>query len=370
MILRKFKAQSFRNIEECEIEFSPGVNLLYGKNAEGKTNAVEGIYIFSRGKSFRRADDAELVKFGADGFRIAIEYESKDGIGTLEYASFGKERQRKKNGYKISKVADMIGSFKSVLFFPDNLSLVKDGPEERREFLNIAISQCYTLYIKYYSSYKKALENRNRLLKFVNKGFPVERDEIKSWSESMAEYAAYIYKMRREYTEKFSGYAREILYEISGERENLEISYSSDIKEDLSDPESIKREYERIFSLDLNREIAQGVSLFGPHRDDLKITVNGKEARSFASQGQQRSIVLSMKLAEGEVVREIFGEYPVFLFDDVLSELDESRRKYVLSKAGERQFIITACSRDECSDFSEREIDVSGGKYTFIYEVD
>lgn len=367
MILKRFRAQNFRNIEECDIEFLPGVNLLYGQNAEGKTNAVEGIYIFSRGKSFRKGDDADLVKFDSDGFRISIEYENRDGNGTLEYAYFGKERLRKKNGYKINKVTEMIGSFKSVLFFPDNLSLVKDGPEQRREFLNVAIAQCYPSYMKYYASYKKALENRNCLLKFIQKGFYVERAELQSWSKSMAEYASYIYLMREGYTKKLSDYAKVILSDISSSREELVIRYQSDIKNDLSKREEVCREYERIFSENIDKEISQGVSLYGPHRDDLKIYINEKEARSFASQGQQRSIVLAMKLAEGEVIKEIFSEYPVFLFDDVLSELDEKRRAYVLSGAGERQFIITSCSREECSGFSQNEIDVSGGRYVSSY---
>lgn len=363
MILKRFCAESFRNIDSCDIEFSPGVNLLYGRNAEGKTNVIEGIYIFSRGKSFRRADDSDLVKFGGQGFRISIEYSDKSGDGTLEYAYFGKERLRKKNGYKLNKVAEMIGSFKSVIFYPDNLSLVKDGPDARREFLNVAIAQCYPSYMKYYASYKSALENRNCLLKFIQRGFFVDRAELESWSKSMAEYASYIYLLREQYSEVLSRHAKRILSDISESREELVIRYDSSISEKLSEREDVKREYERIFSENIDKEISQGTSLYGPHRDDLKIYLNGKEARSFASQGQQRSIVLAMKLAEGEVIREIFGEYPVFLFDDVLSELDDKRRAYVLSGVGERQFIITSCSRSECEGFSQNEIDVSGGHY-------
>lgn len=363
MILKRFCAENFRNIEGCDIEFSRGVNLLYGRNAEGKTNAIEGIYIFSRGKSFRRGDDADLVRFGADGFRISIEYESRDGVGTLEYAYFGGERLRKKNGYKINKITEMIGNFKSVIFYPDNLSLVKDGPEARREFLNVAISQCYPSYMKYYASYKKALENRNCLLKFIQKGFFVDRAELLEWSRSISEYASHIYMMREEYTEKLSGYARRILSDISESREELLIKYDSNIEIKSEQRAEIKREYERIFTENLEKEITQGTTLYGPHRDDLKIYINEKEARSFASQGQQRSIVLAMKLAEGEVIKEIFKEYPVFLFDDVLSELDDKRREYVLSGIGDRQFIITSCSRSECEGFSQNEIDVSGGCY-------
>ena len=363
MIIKRFRAENFRNIEKCDIELSPGVNLLYGQNAQGKTNAMEGIYLFSRGKSFRGRDDGELVKFGAEGFRIFIEYESKNGRETLEYALFGKERLRKKNGYKISRITEMVGSFKAVLFYPDNLDLVKGGPEERRSFLNVAASACYPAYIKYYSDYKKALENRNCLLKMMQKGLYADIGELNSWSASMAEYASHIYAFRRDYINRLSVHASRILTEISEGREELSLVYESEIEPGLAERSAIRDQYVRILTESLDREISAGVSLFGPHREDIEIKINGKSARSFASQGQQRSIVLALKLAEGEVIKEICGEYPVFLFDDVLSELDERRRKYVLSGKGERQIIITSCDRGECAGFTDNEIDVCGGEY-------
>ena len=367
MIIKKFRAEGFRNIESCDIEFSPGVNLLHGNNAQGKTNCIEGIYVFSRGKSFRAREDSELVGFGKDGFRLFIEFETEDGVNTLEYALFGRDRLRKKNGYKISKVADMIGSFRSVLFYPDDLKLVKGGPEERRGFLNVALSQCYPAYIKYYSDYKKALENRNCLLKMSSKGIYTDEQEIASWSQSMAEYASHIYLMREEYIERLSRHAKLIMKDISENLEELSLGYEADIPSGLRDRSAIKAEYIRVFSENLSRECAAGVSLYGPHRDDVKICINNIDARTYASQGQQRSVVLSLKLAEGEVIRELFGEYPVFLFDDVLSELDEKRRGYVLSGTKDKQVIITSCEPDDFVGFVDLEIDVFGGKYVSTY---
>lgn len=363
MIIKRFRAENFRNIEKCDIEFSPGVNLLYGKNAQGKTNVVEGIYYFSRGKSFRGREDKELVRFGSEGFRIYAEFQSNIGEESLEYAMFGRERLRKKNDYKITKVTEMIGSFKAVLFYPDDLGLVKDGPDERRGFLNVAASACYAPYIRYYSDYKKALENRNCILKMMQKGLYIDNRELESWSESMAEYASHIHLFRKDYVDRLSRYAGAILKDISDGGEELSLSYESHILDEITSREDVKEEYKKILIASLDREIAAGVSLFGPHRDDLEIKINGKSARSFASQGQQRSIVLALKLSEGEVIREICGEYPVFLFDDVLSELDERRRKYVLSEIGERQIIITCCDRSECVGFTDNEIEVSGGRY-------
>jgi len=367
MILRRFKAENFRNIERCDINFYPGVNLLHGKNAQGKTNAIEGIYLFSRGKSFRAREDSELVKFGEEGFRVYIEYEDNDGKSSLEYASFGREKQRKKNGYKISRVNEMIGSFKSVLFYPDNLDLVKGGPEERRNFINVALSQCYPSYIKYYSDYKKALENRNCVLKFMNKGMVFDRRELDAWSVSMAEYASYIFLLREEYLAKLKTHTKRIMNEISLQNEDLELIHDSSLVTDSLDIRVIKEKYEKLLYENIDKEIAAGVTLYGPHRDDIKIKINGNEARYFASQGQQRSIVLALKLSEGEVIREMFGEYPVFLFDDVLSELDETRRNYVLSGVGQRQIIITSCDPDEFSGIEFNEIDVCRGNYVHTH---
>ena len=158
MILKRFYLKDFRNIPEATIEFHDGVNLLFGSNAQGKTNAIEGIYLFARGKSFRKAKESDLVRFGSEGFRAEIEFETKMGGHSLSYATYGNERRRMKNGYKIDKVTEMIGSFRAVLFTPDHLGLVKDGPEERRAFLDVAICQCKPYYLSAYTNYKKALE--------------------------------------------------------------------------------------------------------------------------------------------------------------------------------------------------------------------
>ena len=364
MIIKKFSAVNFRNIGRCEISFEKGLNLLHGKNAQGKTNALEGIYIFSRGRSFRAREDRELIRFGEEGFRLSIEYEDGSGDNSLEYSMLGRERLRKKNGYKLKGPSEMIGSFRSVLFYPDNLEIVKGGPEERRGFINVAISQCYPSYIKYYSDYKKALENRNCLLRAAAKGLWFSEDELISWSHSMAEYASYIYLMREEYIRSISPFAQRIMKEISEGEESLTIEYFPDIPEGNYTREQVRDEYIKVFTSSLDRERAAGVSLFGPHRDDIKLGVNGKDSRLFASQGQQRSCVLALKLAEGEVIHSLTGDYPVYLFDDVLSELDDRRRRYVLSGLGERQIIITSCESEEYRQYGANIIEVADGAYS------
>lgn len=365
MIIKRFIAENFRNINNCDIKFSKGVNLLYGNNAQGKTNTIEGIYIFARGKSFRASEDKELVKFEKEGFRLYIEYEDKKGENSLEYSFFGRERRRKKNGYKIDKIKEMIGNFKAVLFYPDDLSLVKNSPEERRAFLNVAISQCYNDYIGYYTNYKKALENRNCLLKMASKGMYVDNNELISWSYYMAEYASYLYIIRKDYTEKLNKYAKVLMQQISDGKEKIELTYKSDIKKEVRERKEAEEEYKRIFTEEIEREKIVGSSLFGIHRDDILININGVSARLYASQGQQRSIVLCLKLGEGEVIKEVCGEYPVFLFDDVLSELDEKRKKFVIEGIGERQIIITSCEKEN-NFLPDKKIEVDLGMYKEI----
>ena len=367
MILKRFEAKNFRNIKDCKIDFYEGINLLVGKNAQGKTNVAEGIYLFSRGKSFRGREDGELIRFGEMGFYTSVLYSSRKGDEKLEFSVYEKEKLRKKNGYKVNKVTEMINSFKCVLFVPDDLSLVKGGPEERRSFLNIAAAQCYPSYLKYYADYKKALENRNCILKFIAKGFPVDRRELESWTQSLCEYASHIYLIREEYISKLSHYCKKIMSDISSDNEELDISHECSLLSGIKEREKVKEEYMRLYSENYEKECSAGITLYGPHRDDILIKVNEKDARYFASQGQQRSIVLSMKLSEGEVIKEMFGEYPVFLFDDVLSELDGKRRKYVLSGVGEKQIIITSCDPDEFADMDINEIDVKGGSYVYTH---
>ena len=362
MILKRFSAESFRNIQKCNIEFSPGVNLIHGKNAEGKTNAIEGIYIFSRGRSFRAKEDKELVSFGSDGFHISIEYEDVSGNNSLEYSLYGRERRRKKNGYKINKVTDFIGNLRAVIFTPDDLSLIKRGPEERRNFLNVAISQYDPSYVKIYSSYKKSLENRNHILKQLREGSFFDERELYSWTESLCEYASLICKIRKDYVKKIEPHIKRIMKEISDGNEEISFIYKSDIKEDISVP-VIKEEYKSLFEEIKEKEIISGTTLIGPHRDDIEIEINGKSAKSFASQGQQRSIVLSMKISEGEVIKEEIGEYPIYIFDDVLSELDEKRQKYVISDSEDKQIIITCCNDIGILEDIKNKTVVRGGEY-------
>lgn len=367
MKIRSFHAENFRNIASCDLTFTDGVNLLRGENAQGKTNVVEGIYLFSRGKSFRTSTERDMIRFGCEGFRLSLSYEEGGMENTLSYALFGNERRRMKNGYKLSGASEMVGNFRAVLFCPDHLGLVKDGPEKRREFLNVGISATNRAYIDQYSVYKHAHEERNCLLRLASKGMMPDPDEIRAWSASLAEYASYIYCARRDYVRRLSLYAREFLSEMTDGKELLSLTYETEFSEEIEKREDVRDAYVKLYSSSLPREMAAGTTLFGPVRDDIGISLGDSAARGFASQGQQRSVVLALKRAEGEVIRETCGEDPVYLYDDVLSELDDKRRSFVLAGAKDKQIVITSCDLDRVNDRADHVITVRGGSYVSSY---
>lgn len=361
MTVKRIWAVDFRNIERCEVSFFEGANLLLGNNAEGKTNLLEAIYYFARGKSFRGATDRELCRFGTKGYLIELDFFGNGREQTLSYRFYEGSKLKKRNGAVMEKASEMLGHFRAVLFYPEHLQLVKGSPALRREFLNIAISQIEPSYIPIYASYQKILDNRNALLRVAGKGGYFEEEEYRVWSLRLAEAAAEIALMRYRYVDKIKDEAKSILFELSGGKEELTVSYLSEAP--FSDKEEMRKFYENLFLSDIRREISAGFTVFGPHHDDLSLIINQRRAREFASQGQQRSISLALKLAEGEISKRECGEYPVFLFDDVMSELDPSRRNFLLSKLEGRQLILTACEEGGFRENGARVIKTEGGRY-------
>lgn len=344
MIAERLEASHFRNIVSCDISFVPGVNVLLGQNAQGKTNALECMYLFARGKSFRAGSDKELVQFGERGFSAQLTFTDQKRTQTLAIKMQDGVRRRTRNGAEVSKAGEMIGHFRAVMFCPDHLLLVKGGPEERRAFLNVAISQFDRLYVTRYARFLKILDNRNFLLKCAKKGQYFSEEELDTWTYQLAEVSAAIATTRMAYVKRLSPYTETLMTALSGGKEHLKIAYEGSIMGEGE--EDIKAGYLAAFASHRDKEILAGCSLFGVHRDDLRLEIDGTDARNFASQGQQRSVVLTLKLAEGEVCKDICGEYPVYLFDDVLSELDEGRRAFILSGAEDKQFIVTSCEKD------------------------
>jgi len=384
MICKKIKIKNFRNIESCELEFSPHVNLLYGNNAQGKTNLLEAVYYTALGKSFRPAKEAELIRH--DCREALVENTFADSIRdqTLSVEMFGGKAKRmvKHNGVKIDKLSDMMGVFRVVLFCPEHLSLIQGGPDLRRSYMNVALSQLRPAYLRSLQRYNHILKERNALLKtaFDQKGVFEATEPM--WSEQLAREAAYLTIKRYEYikavNEQVKTSFKAMMGKYEGGDEVPELTYAptlgvewmgregfAESLDGLTEEIALER-YRHLLSAHHDREIATGGTLYGIHRDDVKITLNGRPARLYASQGQQRSLALAMKLAEGWVsAREFGGEMPVFLFDDVLSELDVHRREYLVSEMTGRQVIMTACDPD-AADFGMsrvRHIHVDGGTY-------
>lgn len=340
MKLKQIQLHNFRCAAEETIVFSDGVNLLYGKNAQGKTNVLEAVYFFARGKSFRGGKDSDILRFGEQDYSIKMQFESFGEEYVLEYRYYDGTRLRLCNGVKVS-AKEQIGKFNAVLFYPDHLSIIKNAPSERREFLNVAISQLSSLYLADLAAHKRLCDQKNALLKQEN---GIDLSLLASYNEQIAEVSAKICLARRAYVEKLQNSIAVTVREISNGKEQVEILYHSDIPAEKSRLFQVQSEYSRLFSDMQAREIAAGMCLCGIQRDDLTFTVNGKDARQFASQGQQRSIAVALKIGEGEILTAERGEAPVYLFDDVLGELDSDRKAYVLSKTQDRQILVTDCN--------------------------
>ncbi len=397
MNIDSISLENYRNIEHAEIEFSKGVNVIEGLNAQGKTNMLEAVYYMSLGRSFRRAPDSELIKIGESRALARIAFTDNVRPQTLDM-EFISDRGRtvrrvRLNRVPISKMSEIVGVFRSVLFCPNHLSIVKDGPAVRRNWIDVALSQLDASYMHELKRYHKILAERNTLIKNCRFGGADRtfKDTVGMWSEQLAESGAEITLKRIEYLRRISKYVDRFFLEMTGESaraEKIDLSYISssfsrgadrsadgddgcDGGAEIDAAESKNAVKESLYKLLMSRhdrEIAFGSTLFGIHKDDIKIKINGSAARNFASQGQQRSIALALKLAEGELSTEYTGESPVFLLDDMLSELDTRRREYILNELGERQVIITTCEGIESLSGvgNVRRIAAESGRFSVI----
>lgn len=347
MFCKKVEMGFFRNIEKEVIEFENGINVIYGENAQGKTNILESIYLFARGKSFRAFKDRELVMFGKDTAYVNMDFKRGSDEITLGVEIPKSQTKRfYRNRVRVNKTSEIIGEFRAVLFFPSHLGIIKDAPSVRRRFLDVAISQLRPIYIKMLAKYNSVIEARNSVLKMDSEKRNEYLGMLDIYSEELSYLCADIALMRIDYIKKLDYWVNIFFEEMTNGKEKPKITYETNASEDDFDKrEVLKDKYLSLLKNNLDREIKYGATLYGIHKDDLKIVLNGKDSRFYSSQGQQRSLALAMKMAEGEISREYSGEYPVFLFDDVLSELDDNRKSYILSKITGKQVIITACDK-------------------------
>lgn len=340
MKINSAQIENFRNIEKLSLDFD-NVNIIYGENAQGKTNLIEAVYLFTGAKSFRGVKDKELVRFGCEFSRLKIDFENNERQQTAELLIKGR-RQATLNGIK-KKSASMLGDeLKAVIFSPVHLSLVKDGPAERRRFVDSALCQLKSGYRNVLKEYNRCLVQRNMLLKDTAKNLSLA-DMLYIWDKNLAVSGAKIIFQRKKYIDALLPYAQDIFSGLSKGREQIDLRLKGTFEYENLSLEDIEKQL--IFALERNRnnDLINRITTVGPHRDDLEILINGSSARSFGSQGQQRSCVLALKLAEASLLKEMTGEEPLALLDDVMSELDESRQDYILNHIKDWQVFITCC---------------------------
>lgn len=323
---------NFRNIEKIQITPCEEMNIICGENAQGKTNLLESVWLFTGAKSFRSSKDSAFVKFGCQKAVCDISFFSKgiENTSTLEVAE---HRTAFLNQKKLKTASELAGNFNAIVFSPNDLSLIKDGPSARRKFLDIAIGQLYPSYINILKNYVRAVTQRNKIIKDYkyDSSLSIMLDIFES---EIALNGQKIVNLRKKYIEKIGEFLPDVYNGLSNGKEILTTEYICCCKqENLSEKLKLSRK----------EDMLSGVTSVGPHRDDIDFKINNISVRNFGSQGQKRSVALAVKLSEAEVINKICGEYPVFLLDDVMSELDPERQNYILNHIKGLQSFLTCC---------------------------
>ena len=332
MRIKSLKIENFRNIKHIEIFPNAEMNVIYGENAQGKTNILEAIWLFTGAKSFRGAKDEELKKFGSEKAKIFLEFEA-ESIEKSAQIEIKDKRNAFLNEKPLKSVSHLAGKFNAIIFSPADLRLLSDGPKVRRKFLDTAICQLYPTYIEILRGYTKAVTQRNSLLRdFKNNSSVLPLLDV--FENEIAQNGEKIIKYRLRYIEILKEFIPEIYNGISNGRENLEIEYVSSLKEENLRECLKNSRKEDMFTYKTS---------VGPHRDDLEFKINGISAKNFGSQGQKRSVALSLKLAEAKILNKNTGEYPVCLLDDIMSELDPERQNFILNHIKEMQTFLICC---------------------------
>lgn len=344
MFIKKLMLLNYRNYNELNIDLGKYVNVFMGDNAQGKTNILEAIYYCGFAKSHRTSRDRELIKWDSDSayISLSVDRERLDKRIDINILKNGKKAINI-NSIKIKKIGELFGNFNVVMFSPEDLKIVKESPGIRRKFLDMEICQLNNKY--YYSlvQYNKVLNERNTVLKNRN----LNEDMLDIYDLQLVQYGEYLIKERLKYLEKLNSYGREIHNEITLNKEKIEFRYQSSLK-DLS---NLKDNFYEMLKRNRKRDIEKGISSIGPHRDDFLVFINDVETKSYGSQGQQRTAVLTMKFSSLKIIKELTGEYPVLLLDDVLSELDFNRKKYILSSINNIQTIITCTGVSDIKEY-------------------
>jgi len=345
MIVKSISVRDFRNYAYTRVELSGGVNVFVGGNAQGKTNLLEAVTVASLGRSMRTANDREMIRDGKIGAKVTAETVKAAASETVDLAIDKTAKKRVAiNGLPILRLGELMGVLPSVFFSPDELKTVKSSPEERRRFIDVALCQISRGYFYLLKRYNKLLSQRNRLLKNAKDATTVLLDQLKIWDEQLAIEGGKIIRTRRAYIIRLTQAAGEVHSYLTDGVEKLSLEYEGAEGEDSQTAKvNLLAEIERT----KERDIRLGYTTTGPHKDDVAITIDGRDARKYGSQGQIRTAVLALKLAELTLIEEEAGERPVLLLDDVLSELDMARQAKLMEKVKGYQVIITCTHVDE-----------------------
>lgn len=332
MYLKNLRLWNFRSYETLDLNLQNGITILFGENGVGKTNVVEAIYLLCTGRSHRDNREADMINLNSQWARVRAENIKRDGTHSVDMVlAKGQKKRILVNGLAISKISEMLGHISGVIFSPEDLNLVKEGPSERRRFMNIELSQVSRPYFYALAEYNKVLEQRNKLLALGG-----GQDSLAVWDTLLAQKAVPIIEARREFCKKLAPIAEKNHFYLSNEKEKLSCKYKCCVGEG-----EIFEQMMELLENSREMDMRRGFTSHGPHKDDIIIRLGEIDLRYFGSQGQQRTATLALKLSELELMRDDLGEYPILLLDDVLSELDLQRQKMLLDKIKDVQTIIT-----------------------------
>ncbi len=347
MKIESIKLENFRNYKELQLSFSGSTNLFYGNNAQGKTNILESVYLCGTTKSHRGSKDREMIRFGQEESHIRMNLSKNQVSYRIDmHLKKNKAKGIAINGIPIHKASELLGLGNFVFFSPEDLNIIKNGPSERRRFLDMELCQLDNVYLYNLMNYNKVLMQRNKLLKDIS-FYPEQEDMLDIWDMQMVQYGSQVIRAREQFVRQLNEIIYEIHRKLSGGREELFVTYERNVSQEAFE-DSVRRSREKDRKLKMSHT--------GPHRDDLSFLIGDVDIRRFGSQGQQRTTALSLKLAEIQLVKEKSRDLPVLLLDDVLSELDGDRQRYLLDSITGVQTLITCTGID---DFVENNFQIN-----------
>ena len=338
MYVESIELKNYRNYDSVHVAFSPGVNIFFGDNAQGKTNLLEAVYLSGTTRSHRGSRDKELIGFDKEEAHIRLFFHKNNLSHRLDFHL--KQKKTKGiaiDGQPIRKSSDLLGMLQVVFFSPEDLGIIKNGPGERRKFLDMEMSQLDKGYLQYLTAYNKLLSERNSLLKQINI-YPSLRETLDGWDMQLVEIGRVIIKKREEFMSLMDEMMREIHGRLTGNREMIRVSYEKNAQEE---------DFAELLRQQRDRDIRYGTTSSGPHRDDIGFRINDIDIRKFGSQGQQRTAALALKMSEIRLIEQISGDTPILLLDDVLSELDSHRQNYLLESISDIQTMISCTGLEE-----------------------